>query len=462
MNKLFLKDLASILKGTLVRASHQVRTTAISNISIDTRTLQHGELFFAIKGDNFDGHDFVAAAKERGALAAVVSKALPIELPQLIVPDTIAALGQLGAWRRQQFKQKIIAVTGSCGKTTTKELLVSILRAFVGEDAVLGAIKSFNNALGLPLMMWNLNSKHQYAVFEMGANAPGEISYLTNLLHPHVAVITNAAPCHLEGFGSLDGVARAKGEIFEGLDEFRGIAVLNSDDQYFSYWRSLVANKRQITFGFNTVADISARDIKVDITGTRFTLRAAREEAEVHLPLMGEHNVANALAAVAATIAIDIPFADIVRGLQSTTAVKQRMKILSGRNHATIIDDSYNANPVALEAALRCLQQISGRKILVFGDMLEMGKETILWHEHVGRMACDFNVDALYAYGDYANYVVKSFDANNKCSGKIAQAFSSKEDLLAALQTELKPHATILVKGSRGNSLEVIVAGLIN
>lgn len=420
----------------------------------DTRQLKAGDLFVALKGDNFDGHDFIEKAKEFGAVAALVQSPVKNlgDFAQLEVADTVLALGKLGAWKRKQYTSPVLTVTGSCGKTTTKEILAAILRQ---NNHTLSSIKSFNNHIGVPLTLWQLSNEHKFAVLEVGANHHGEIAYLTDLIKPEVAIITNAGPVHLEGFGDLDGVAKAKGEIFQGLNK-NGTAILNTDDKYYSYWRDLVKGKEVITFGLHNDADVTATNVKFDDHGhSSFILRTLQAEIEVSLPLLGQHNIMNALAATAGALAVQASLRQIKLGLANVSPVYRRLVTFEGYAGAKIIDDSYNANPRAVNAVLDMLVDQRGEKILVLGDMLELGEEAEMWHEYVGKMAREKSISALYAYGNYSEVVAKAF-------GRGAYAFHDKKELAVALKDTLNPNSVVLVKGSLGMAMDEVVKLLIN
>jgi UDP-N-acetylmuramoyl-tripeptide--D-alanyl-D-alanine ligase len=435
---------------------------SFKGISTDTRTLQPGDLFIALRGDNFDGHNFVAEAQQRGAVAAIVRHKVAAEIPQLCVEDTLRALGKLGAWRREQFSVPILTVTGSCGKTTTKEILATILRN-CGNTLV--SIKSYNNEIGVPLTLWQLNQDHQFAVLEVGANHFGEISYLTNLIKPQVAVITNAAACHLEGFGgSVAGVAKGKGEIFEGL-AMGGTAVLHVDDEYFTYWKSLLKPWHNlITFGINNkaMADVSVADLQFNSEGqAQFVLLAPQFNVPITLPLLGKHNVYNALAAVAVALAVGASSEAIKTGLETVAPVKMRFVSNVGYKGAKIIDDTYNANPSAVQAALDLFQYYPGKKLLVLGDMLELGDEACFLHQQIGEMIAASAIDNLYTYGKFGEIVARAFSSKCRDSQKQAYAFTDKAELTKAIRKAIDANTTVLIKGSRGMKMEEVVAGLL-
>jgi UDP-N-acetylmuramoyl-tripeptide--D-alanyl-D-alanine ligase len=420
----------------------------LQGVSTDTRTLQAGQLFVALHGPNFDGHDYLAEAKAKGAAACMVEKPVA-NCPTLIVGDTRLALGKLAqAWRRR-FTIPLVAVTGSNGKTTVKEMLASILGQ---QGDTLATRGNLNNDIGLPLTLFGLDIQHQSAVVEMGANKAGEIAYLTRLAEPNVAIITNAASAHLEGFGSLEGVAKAKGEIFQGLRE-NGKAIINADDRFAPLWRDLAKNKNQLTFGLHQPADVSAHWQAGD-RGSQIQVTTPGGEVQFELALLGEHNVMNALAAIAAAQAAGMPLTAIKVGLQRMQPVPGRLQLKQGHNGSRIIDDTYNANPASLAAGIQVLASFAGKQILVLGEMGELGEGAITLHAEAGHAAKAGGVDALYTVGPMAKAAAKAF-------GKGAQYFNNQETAIAALQTELTPNVTVLLKGSRLSHMEQVVDALV-
>ena len=428
--------------------------TAFTGLSIDSRTLSPGNLFIAIIGETTDGHNYLAEVAAKGAAAVVVSRAVETTLPQILVKDTTAALGQIGAAWRKQFNLPIIAVTGSNGKTTLKNMIANILIAATNnnENEVLATQGTLNNHWGLPLTLARLGKEHRYAAIEMGMNHFGEIDYLTHLTHPTVAVITNAAACHLEGLGDIAGVAKAKGEIFGGLTA-DGVAVLNRDDAFFPYWHGIIGEKRFITFGYHPDADIRT-DYAEGQTGP-IKIHTPAGEITVALPLIGKHNVTNALAAIAATLAINIKLDAIQQGLETIKPAQGRLQVHELTNGVKIIDDTYNANPFSLQAAVHALTQFAGKKILVLGDMRELGPEAESLHFAAGENIRKAGIDFLFTYGELSAQSAQAF-------GEGAYHFSDQEKLLQALRPLTQTAVTILVKGSRSMRMEKVVQGLIS
>lgn len=420
---------------------NDVTFTSVSN---DTRNLTAGSLYVAIRGDRFDGHEFLDQAQRAGAVAAMVDQVREHALPQLVVGDTRSGLGRLaGAWRRQ-FKGKVVGVTGSNGKTTVKEMIAAVL-AKRGE--VLATRGNYNNDIGLPLTLLRLQHE-DFAVIEMGANHGGEIAALTDIAHPDVAVITNAGQAHLEGFGSLEGVARAKGEIYGGLNP-GGVAVINADDVFASYWLSINSKRRCLTFGLNNRADVQGV-WQATTEGGELQVTTHEGEVIIHLPVPGRHNAMNALAAIAAVSALGITLDEARAGLEAFSPVKGRLNFHRTPQGARLIDDTYNANPASLKAGLQVLCDLPGEHWLVLGDMGELGENTLALHTAAGELAKQTGVQRLLALGDNSRAAVSAFGEN-------ATHFASHEALVAALVTELNERVNVLVKGSRFMRMERVV-----
>ena len=417
---------------------------AFDAVSTDSRNINNGDLFVALRGERFNGHDYVADCLQHGAVAALVSRAAEGDVPQLLVKDTRIALGELAAYWRSKFAMPLAAVTGSNGKTTVKEMLASILRAAAGsDDDVLATQGNLNNDIGLPLTLLKLRAGHQYGVAEMGMNHAGEIAYLTNIAKPTVALINNALPAHLEGLGSVEGVARAKGEIFQGLAD-DGTAIINADDDFASLWQQLAAPHRVLTFGLEHAADVSA-DYRLKADGSGITLKTPKGSATLNLPAPGLHNVRNALAATAAALAMGVTLDAVVSGLQQFTGAKGRLQHKDGLQGCTVIDDTYNANPASMRAAIDVLAACSGKRILVLGDMGELGGDAEKLHAEIGQYAQAAKLDALLTLGDMS----RTYGG---------QHFESPEALAATLQPQLTAQTTVLVKGSRFMRMERVVA----
>jgi UDP-N-acetylmuramoyl-tripeptide--D-alanyl-D-alanine ligase len=446
LKALQLSALQQPLSARLVGAD-----VAFNAVSIDSRSVAAGQLFVALSGPNFDGHNYLAEVASKGAVAALVEREVAgASLPQLVVADTRAALGLLAGLNRQAYQGPLAAVTGSSGKTTVKELLASILRV---AGPVLATRGNLNNDLGAPLTLLELSTEHCAAVIELGASRVGEIAYTVSLTQPQVAIITNAGTAHVGEFGGPDKIVLAKGEILDGLPS-NGTAILNLDDVAFATWRQRAGERQVVSFALeNSRADFYASELSVDARGcSAFTLQCAAGSARVQLNLLGQHNVTNALAAAAAAYALGIGLAQITQGLQTLLPVKGRTVAQLLANGVRLIDDSYNANPASINAATDLLSGFAGRRVLVLGDMGELGEWVEQAHRQVGAYAVG-KVDALYAVGPHMAHAVAAFGAGG-------QHFAEQASLIAALASEQGAGTSILIKGSRSAAMEHIVAAL--
>lgn len=435
--------------AALLAQSCQINTE-LTGICIDSRELKSGSLFIAIRGERFDGHDFLKEAEARGAVAAVVSHRINgVHIPQFIVPDPIQALAKIAAAHRQNIHCPVIALTGSNGKTTTKEMIAAILPS--PSHSTKG---NLNNHIGAPLSVFQLNSQHRYAVFELGANHPGEIAHTVAIVHPDVTLINNIAPAHVEGFGSIDGVARAKGEIHQGLSP-AGTAIVNEDDAYAHFWDDLLLDKKVLRFSIEHPADIYAQDVQLDAQGCgQFSLIVPNGRADIHLKVPGLHNVRNALAAAACCHAIGISAKEIQQGLNLFGGVKGRLTVLAGKNQSTVIDDTYNANLRSVLVALEVLAEHPGKKIFVFGDMGELGVWATQHHQEVGIAARRLGIDQLLCCGTKSKLAAEAF-------GVGGEYFANQEQLVQNLLEKLSADTVVLVKGSRSSAMEKIVHQLV-
>jgi UDP-N-acetylmuramoyl-tripeptide--D-alanyl-D-alanine ligase len=427
------------------------RDVTFGAVTTDTRALSDGALFVAILGDRFDGNDFVAEAHSKGASGALVSRLAESPLPQVEVDDTRRAFGMMArAWRRN-FDVPVVAVTGSAGKTTVKQLIAEILGV---ERRVCVTHGNLNNDIGVPLTLMRMTAEDAALVVELGANHAGEIAYLGGLVEPTVGVITNAGAAHLEGFGSLEGVAAAKGELLDYLPR-AGTSVINADDPFRAEWLARARTEFVVTFGFGADADCRVvGEPELAPAQTIFTLRLPDgEKVEVVLPLLGVKNVVNALAAAAAAHAVGASAEDVRIGLGRAEAVRGRLNALAGLEGSTVIDDSYNANPSSVRAALDYLGRLPGRRILVLGDMAELGEEAIELHREVGAYA-QSRCDILFSIGELARHAATAYGAG-------AQSFTELSKLEAALKREIAVEVTVLVKGSRVMGLERLVRALV-
>lgn len=441
-----LSDIATVLHSTL-----QGEDVTVTSVDTDSRRAQPGQLFIALPGEKFDGHDFLSQVAAQGAVAALVSRPVDSPLPTVRVKDTRLALGQLASWWRQQWALPLIAVTGSNGKTTTKEMIAAILQVHSGRaDAVLATAGNFNNDIGMPLTLLRLRPTHRHAVIEMGMNHLGEIDYLTRLACPDVAVINNAGTAHIGELGSRENIAKAKGEIFAGLRS-DGVAVINADSAFADYWRGLNAARRVVTFGMDANADVRGEMLDA---ASSFKLHYQHQSVPVTLAVPGVHNVMNALAAAATTLAAGVSLADVGLGLQQFAGVNGRLQQKTAANGAVVIDDTYNANPDSMRAALEVLKNTGQNTLFVMGDMGELGADAEDMHAQIGRYAKTCGVHKLYALGKFTQAAVQAF-------GQPAQHFATLAALLAALQVEMQADDVVLVKGSRFMQMERVVNALV-
>jgi len=436
------------LAADVLHSPFKGHDAVFNGVGTDTRSLQEGNLFFALRGPNFDGHLFLAEALGAGATGAVVSRSIDTVLPTVEVEDTRIALGSLASYWRQQFDLPLIAVTGSNGKTTVKNMIASILSQSASGWATVG---NLNNDIGVPLTLLKLRQQHRFAVVEMGMNHRGEIAYLSGLAQPNVAVITNAAHAHLAGVGTVEQVAQCKGEIFGGLGS-DGIAVINADDPYHQLWRDMAAPRQVITFALENAADVTAEYQTTD-SGSLVSINTKEGNIEMRLPLLGKHNVMNAVAAATASLATGTSLADISKGLEKLAAIAGRLEIKTGINGARILDDTYNANPDSVGAGLEVLREAQGEKILVLGDMAELGEASEDIHRRVGELARRVGVHRLIAVGSLSRNAATAF-------GKGGNHVAGHEEAIDALLDLLHSDMTVLVKGSRNMHMEKVVKGI--
>ena len=426
-------------------------SVALSGVSIDSRTLKPGELYIAIAGERFNGHEFVDAAREAGAAAIMVHEHVECKLPQLKVGNTQSALGQLGKFWAQRFTVPTIAITGSNGKTTVKEIIASILEQI---GPVLYTKGNLNNELGVPLTLLNMRQEHLYAVVEMGASHAGEIARLVALAEPDVAVVTNIGTAHLEGFGSVQGIARAKSEIFAGLTS-DGYGVINADDEFADVMRAACAHCRVREFGRGEAADVAA------LPGKELVIESIGANISPRFRLMGEHNVMNALAAIAAVQCMDVQAEYVVAGLEAMSPVPGRLEKKSSAEGAVIIDDSYNANPDSVRSAIKVLSACNGKRFLVLGDMGELGPETLSMHRSIGEFAVAEGLDGLWTIGEFSLQAHEAFCNQSadetKDDGRSGGHFTSQATLIDDLRCHLGNDVTALVKGSRSSGMEAVV-----
>jgi UDP-N-acetylmuramoyl-tripeptide--D-alanyl-D-alanine ligase len=441
-----LSAIALWTRGRLIGADVDV-----TGVAIDTRRLQSGDLFVAIKGDRVDGHDFLADAKAKGAVAALVTRKIDFDLPQVVVDDTALALGDLASAVRAQNNVRVIGITGSNGKTTVKTLAASILSRHGRTHVNAG---NFNNELGLPLTLLAMPQDTEYAVLEMGAGKPGDIAYLAAIARPDIGLVNTIAPAHLERMGSVEGVAETKGALYQALP-VDGVAIINADDAFASFFAGLAGTRRQLRFALNHKADVGADILDQRVDGSHFLLSTPVGDAEVQLPLAGRHNIANALAAASIALALDVPLDTIVEGLEQVPGVAGRLQLECMPGGWTLIDDSYNANPGSVSAAIDTLALAEGERWLVLGDMAELGENTVALHAGIGEHARQRGIDRLFAVGPLSASATKAF-------GERGEHFADKAALTAALKKDLHGGVTCLIKGSRSSGMDQVVAALRN
>lgn len=441
--------------ANVLATDYQGDNRKVININTDTRTLCDGEVFLALKGPNFDGHKFIEQAKQKGAIGVIVDHAVDTDIAQFIVADTRIALGTIGTAVMAQVAPKTIAITGSVGKTTVKEMCAAILSS---KGDVLATKGNFNNDIGVPLTLLRLEPQHRFAVIELGANHIGEIAYTTAMTKPDVAVVCNVAAAHLEGFGSLQGVAQAKGEIYDGLKE-DGIAIVNCDSDFSQYWLDKLATRNIKCFSSSEKLDIWAEDISLDAQArASFTLCTKQHSVPVKLALPGKHNISNALIAAALTSEFDVSLEDIASALATMGEVKGRVNLIEASDSLTIIDDTYNANVKSVKAAIDLLSDIQGHRILALGDMGELGEDARKYHHEVGEYALAQGIDELFTLGVLSKCASDVFGLPNR-------HFSNREQMLQQIQNSISKvdkKITLVVKGSRSSRMELLVTDLVN
>ena len=439
---------------TAVENSMLTMDASFDGVSTDSRNVAAGNLFVALRGEHFDAHEFLQQVAERKVAAVVVEK-MPADLsvPALVVTDTRIALGQIAHYWRQQFTLPLIGVTGSNGKTTVKEMIAAILDAACGADQYLATRGNFNNDIGVPLTLLRLNSACKAAVIELGMNHPGEIAVLSAIAQPTVGLVNNAQREHQEFMESVEAVACENGAVFAHLPA-DGIAVFPADDTYTNLWREYAGQRKTLTFGFSDDADVSCT-YKANDFGSELSVVSGRQNFSISLAAAGVHNVRNALAALACTLAIGIEQDAIVRGLQAFAPVNGRLQRKIAANGALVIDDTYNANPDSVRAAIDVLAQAAAPRILVLGDMGEVGNDGRQYHEEIGAYARTNGIEHVLTLGDLASCTASAFGAG-------AHHYANLETLNDALAALVHAHATVLVKGSRFMKMERVVQHLLN
>lgn len=424
---------------------------AVQRISTDTRHLASGDAFIAIRGEQFDGHEFIPAAKQAGASVAIVEEDGSYDLPTLKVKNTREAYGQLARAHRRQFSIPVIGITGSCGKTSVKEMTAAILRQ---AGKVLATQANYNNDIGVPQTLLQLSADHDYAVIEVGTSQPGEIAFCAQWIEPTIALINNVAPAHIEALRDEQGVAKEKGALYQALSP-HGTAIINLDEPFSSMWLPTLPCEHVISYAIEKEAMVSAGAITLQPSmQTQFDLHTPSGSITISLPLIGHHHVHNALAAASIALACDVSLEDIQAGLASLEPVSGRMHARVGQAQSRIIDDSYNANPGSMTAALDALSQFPGTRIFVMGDMGELGEKAEHYHRQVGQAAKKKGIDKLFCCGEMSAQACKAFGING-------QHFRNQADLIAALLPELNADVTCLVKGSRSAAMENIVNAIL-
>jgi UDP-N-acetylmuramoyl-tripeptide--D-alanyl-D-alanine ligase len=437
-------------------ATRAGRNATFNGVTTDSRQIQPADLFVALRGERFDGHAFVDAALSSGAAAALVERGTTLQAgdaPLMFVRDTREALGRLAAFWRVRFTLPLAAVTGSNGKTTVKDMLATMLRAAAGEKTVLATAGNLNNDIGVPLMLLRLRDQHRYAVIEMGMNHLGEISYLTGLARPSVALVTNAGVAHIGEVGSRKAIARAKGEIYAGLGE-AGVALINADDEFAPLWREVNRERTVIEFGMEKPAPVSAQ-FELSALGSLMSISTPDSAYVARLQVPGLHNVRNALAAAAAAYALGVAPGDAAAGLTAYAGTKGRLQRKAARGGAALIDDTYNANPDSVKAAIAVLAAAAGKRVLVLGDMGELGETGPALHTEVGEEARRAGIDHLFTLGELSEGAARAFGSGGK-------HFRDLDDLCAALEPLLGRDTTVLVKGSRFMRMERVVERFVN
>ncbi len=421
----------------------------ITGVAIDTRDLQPGDLFVAIRGDRVDGHAYLDEAASRGAMGALVTRKVDSTLPQVLVDDSALALGDLASAVRAQRNARVVGITGSNGKTTVKSLVAAILSRHGRTHVSTG---NHNNELGLPLSLLAMPADTDFAVLEMGAGKPGDIAYLAAIARPDIGLVTLIAPAHLARMQTIEGVAETKGALYEALPG-DGVAIINADDAFASFFSGLAGTRRVLRFGLDHPADVAAANIAQHVDGSQFVLTTPRGNVDVGLPLPGRHNIANALAAASIALALDVPLGTIAAGLANAAGVAGRLRREVTEAGFVLIDDSYNANPGSMAAAIETLLLATGERWLVLGDMAELGADARVLHAQVGALARERGVEKLYAVGPLGAATVEAF-------GSHGQHFNDKDALIAALRAQLHRGVTCLVKGSRSAGMEEVVHAL--
>ena len=447
MQSMTLTQLCAPLEAQLIGED-----CTIDSVSIDSRAITPGALFLALTGDKFDGHDFVSDVAAMGAVALVTQREVETTLPQLRVADTQVALGRLGAFNRSLFGGVVLAVTGSSGKTSVKNMLHAV---FARAGKTIATEANYNNEIGVPLTLLRITPDVEYAVVEMGATRVGDIAWLAQLGRPGVAMVTNVAAAHLDGFGTLENVAQGKGEIYDDL-QAGDVAIINADQGWARQWRKRAGDATLVDIGLEAPAAVTARDIQLHgFEGASFTASTPAGDIAIRLALPGRHMVGNALFAIAAGLACELSLTTIRDGLESLAPTEGRQRILRTAAGAVLIDDCYNANPGSVSAAIEMLASCAGPRTLVLGEMLELGERSAAHHAEMGALAHAQGIDRFVGVGEALQPAVAAFGASG-------QWYASREEAIDGLLGQLSVGETVLVKGSRGAGMEVVLEGLLN
>lgn len=452
MIKLTTQQIANILNAKLIGSGD----TIIETTSTDTRQAVENGLFFALKGANFDAHDYLNNAVAQGCVAVVVERECDVNVPQIVVADSRLALGELAKWLKAKLNPKTVAMTGSSGKTTVKEMTAKILQKMTTcEDEVLYTFGNLNNDLGVPMTLLRLTEKHQYAVIELGANHIGEIAYTTAIAQPDACLVNNVAAAHLEGFGSLEGVAQAKGEIYRGL-KANGKAIVNRAF-YYPEWQKEIGSHEMLVFSdSDATADYWAENVELQLNGSRFTMHTPQGDIQISLPYLGKHNVSNALAAASLAMSVGADLEAVKAGLEQRSAVKGRLFPVQINENCLLIDDTYNANVDSMKSAISVLQNYPAFRIFAVGDMAELGEETAACHQEVADFTKQAGLDLIVSFGKESAVISQNAEHH----------FTDKQQMVAFLipiilqKIEEKQPLVLLAKGSRSQKMETVISEL--
>jgi UDP-N-acetylmuramoyl-tripeptide--D-alanyl-D-alanine ligase len=460
--------LSAVIKQSAVikDADTQADEIQAQRINTDTRTIQQGDVFLALRGDNFDGHNYLKQAQTNGAIAAIVDDQyvadqtlLNSSLPLLVVTDTLLALGQASLWNRQKFTEPLIAITGSAGKTSVKSMASHMMQLLGDCWATQG---NFNNHIGAPLTLLGLEPQHKAAVIELGASGAGEIAYTAQFAKPDVVILTNVSSAHLEGFGSIEIIMRTKGEIIDALAG-NGCAILNADDIFYTDWVLRAGSRKVLSFGIENYADVMAKNIICDERGSRFDVVYQQQGVACEVPLLGQHNVLNALSAIAAGLALGLELEKIVLQFKTLPMVDGRLQWVDGEGQIRILNDSYNASPASVKAAIDVLALWQEKAWLVLGDMAELGDDSAAIHAEIGEYAQQKGIANFVATGTACRDAIAAFTqtlASQETANRRAHWFEKQSELLSYINEHKQPDQVFLVKGSRSAGMDKVVTAL--